>query len=154
MVGLAVTVAVAACGPDGAATACGPIVSDRLDAGSLVHVLPGAPPPSYLVDPPTSGPHVVGPAVEGVQDDALDPPVQVGILERGDILIQHRDLADADRARLEALAGPQVVVAPNPDLPDRIVATAWTTRRSCEAVDVDALAEFVDARAGRGPDQE
>jgi len=53
-----------------------------------------------------------------------------------------------------ALGGPGVVIAPNPDRPDPVVATAWTAKRTCESVDVDALQEFVDERAGRGPDAE
>ena len=53
---------------------------------------------------------------------------------------------------LEALAGDQVVVAPNPDLPHPIVATAWVFKRTCETVDAAALQEFVDDHVGKGPE--
>ena len=107
----------------------------------------------YTSDPPTSGPHQPTPPVEGVVSQPLTRPVQVGVLERGDVLLQHRpDLPGDQQAALDALAGDGVVVAPNPDLDDPVVATAWLHKRTCEAVDVDALQEFIDERRGRGPD--
>lgn len=144
---------VAACG-DGGEGACGPIRQEALDAGSLQHVLPGSAPPAYRSDPPTSGPHVPGPALQGVVDEPIDPPVQVGILERGDVLVQHEGLAAADVEAVQGLAGEHVVVAPGRDLPSPVVATAWVFKRTCDEVDVDALREFVDERVGQGPDQE
>ena len=63
--------------------------SDPLDPGSLQHVLPGSPPPSYLTDPPTSGPHQSGRLTGGVLDEPVPAPVQVGALEAGQVLIQY-----------------------------------------------------------------
>lgn len=139
---------------DRSQAACGPIRREALDRRSLVHVLPAGPVPDYPTDPPTSGPHQPAPPVEGVVDRAIDRPVQVGILEGGRILLQHRDLDAGDRRRLEELAGPEVVVAPAvAGLPGDavVVATAWLAKRTCTAVDLDALSTFVDRRAGRGP---
>ena len=86
-------------------------------------------------------------------DEPITRPVQVGILERGDVLLQHDpDLDAGDRARLEDLAGDGVVVAPNPELPAPIVATAWLYKRTCDAADADALQDFVDERRGKGPE--
>lgn len=146
--------ALSACaGNGGGGAACGPVTREPLDPSYLVHVLPGAVDVDYLSDPPTSGPHQPGPAVEGVLEEPLPAPVQVGVLESGAVLIQHRgDLSSSDRSRLEALAGPDVVVAPSPDLPDEVVATAWTYKRSCSALDVPALREFIEERAGQGPE--
>jgi hypothetical protein len=143
----------AGCGAgDGDTGPCGPIAREALDSSYLVHVLGDDTGVEYTSDPPTSGPHQPGPPVEGVVDELISRPVQVGILERGDVLLQHRpDVPAADLAALEALGGPGVVVAPNPDLPDLVVATAWTYKRTCSAVDADALQEFVDDRAGKGP---
>lgn len=151
---LAVALASAACGDGGgSAGSCGPITREALDASYLVHVLGDDAAVEYTSDPPTSGPHQPGPPVEGVVDKPISRPVQVGILERGDVLLQHGpDVPAADLADLEALGGPGVVVAPNPDLPDLVVATAWTYKRTCSAVDVDALQAFIDARAGKGPE--
>jgi hypothetical protein len=66
------------------------------------------------------------------------------------VLVQHRP--DVDASALADLAGDRVVVAPNPDLPAPVVATAWLHKRTCTEPDVDALQAFVDARVGHGPD--
>ena len=146
---------VAACGGGSdAGGACGGITREAIDPGFLQHVLSdeGV---EYSTDPPTSGPHQPSPAVDPVRDEPLSKPLQVGILEGGGVLLQHRlDLPADQLAELEALAGDDVVVAPNPDLDDPVVATAWLFKRSCEEVDVDALREFVAERRGKGPSAE
>jgi hypothetical protein len=145
----------AACADDGADGACGPITREALDPAYLVHVLGNAAGVEYTSDPPTSGPHQPAPPVEGVVEDPIPRPIQVGILERGDILVQHDPDLDADdRGRLEALAADGVVVAPSPDLPAPVVATAWVHKRTCETVDADALQAFIEERTGKGPEDE
>ena len=145
-----------ACGSGGERAAgnggCGSVRRERVHEGSTMHLLPGAPEPSYLTDPPTSGPHLTGRLPSGVVDEPVARPAQVALLERGDVLVQHDGVAAADIPRLEALAGNHVVVAPHPDLPAPVVATAWTTKLECRAVDVDALQAFVDEHGGRGPE--
>jgi hypothetical protein len=145
----------AGCGDDsgGAAGGCGPITREALDPAYLVHVLDDADAIEYTSDPPTSGPHKPTPPISGVVHRPLSQPVQVGILERGDVLVQYDPaLADADRAALEGLAGPRVVVAPNPDLSDPVVATAWLYKRTCRSAAVAALREFEEERVGKGPE--
>ena len=134
--------------------ACGRITHEVLDPAYVVHVLGSDADVEYTSDPPTSGPHSLAPPVEGVVDESIARPVQVGILERGDVLVQHDpDLDAADVATLQELAGDGVVVAPNPDLPSPVVATAWLYKRTCDAVDLAALEEFIDQHQGKGPDQ-
>jgi hypothetical protein len=136
----------------GRGDACSPAVDEPLDP-NLTHLVVGAPEPTYLTDPPTSGPHVVGRVPTGVLDRPLRRPEQVALLEEGHVLVQHHDLPVEDVDALGALAGrhAQVTVAPNASLPDRLVATAWTVKQVCRAVDVDALERFVTAHVGRGP---
>ncbi len=135
----------------GASTGCGPILREALDKQFLVHVLGNAA-IRYTSDPPTSGPHQPSPPVSGVQSAPIPKPIQVGILEAGDILIQHRTgLPAAQEQALEALAGPHVVVAPATELPAPIVATAWVYKRTCSTADATALTAFVHARSGKGP---
>lgn len=139
-------------GSDSTASPCGPTEREPLDPAYLVHVVDeeGV---EYLADPPTSGPHQQGPRVSGVVDQPIARPVQVGILERGDVLLQHDpSLSGPPLAQLEALAGGGVVVAPNPDLAATVVATAWLFKRSCAAVDATALRDFVESHRGRGPE--
>lgn len=141
-------------GPSGATVppdGCGSDERERIDPSSAIHVLTGADGPAYLTDPPTSGPHVPGPVLDGVLADPLPRPQQVGHLEAGGVLLQHRSLRADEQAALEALARAGVAVVPNPDLPSPIVATAWTRKLRCTVVDPDALADFVDAHLGNGP---
>ena len=141
-------------GPAQAASACGADTGEAPDPGSIQHVLPGAPEPAYLTDPPSSGAHLAGGAVGGVQAAPLARPVQVAVLEAGGIVVQHDGLDAAGRRRLEALAGPDVVVSPNPDLAAPVVATAWGRRLTCGGAGTDAVAaveRFVAAHRGGGP---
>jgi len=149
----ALLLASACTGHGGADGGCGPVTREALDPAYLVHVLGTDDGLEYTSDPPTSGPHQATPPVEGVVDAPVPRPVQVGILERGDVLLQHDPaLPAAERAALEALAGEGVVVAPNPDLPSPVVATAWLFKRTCDEVEVSALEDFVEERRGKGPE--
>jgi hypothetical protein len=150
---LALGAVLTGCGGGGskASGACGAEVREAFDPSSLQHVLPGGRVPQYLTNPPTSGPHVPGPKLSGVRTEALDKPTQVGVLESGSVLVQYRDLDAAAIASLSSVAGDQVVVAPNPDLPDKVVLTAWVFKRTCSSVDTAAIGEFVTAHRGKGP---
>lgn len=138
--------------PAAEAAGCRPEVREAIDPASSQHVLgddeTGI---EYLSDPPTSGPHLAGPLLSGVLDEPLSRSRQVGQLEGGGILIQHRDLEAGALAELGSVAGPDVAVVPNPDLPSPVVATAWLVKQRCDTVDVDTLAAFVAAHRGQGP---
>jgi len=128
---------------------CSSVVHERLDPRSLQHVLPGTPPPSYPSAAPTSGPHQVGFVEGGIRREPLGPALQVGVLESGGVLIQHRpEVTREDLLALEAVAGGRVVVAPNPALDSAVVATAWQVRMRCSRVDAGALVRFARSRQG------
>lgn len=134
------------------APACGAVLVEPLDPRSTQHLLPGSPPPSYATDPPTSGPHTSGGAVTGVQDQPVDSPLQVAVLEEGGIMVQYRpDLPAADIGALSQVAADKVVVAPNPSLSKLVVATAWRHRLTCRSVDLVELRGFISDRQGKGP---
>ena len=149
-----VAVLAAGCGDGDGSGACGPVRREPLDSRS-VHVLPGAEEPEYRTDPPTSGPHLPAPSTEDVRDAPIAAPVQVGLLEEGNVLLQHAGLNDDERAEVEALAGDGVIVAPADALPDdaAVVATAWVTKQVCGAVDPTVLATFAADHVDKGPGQ-
>jgi drug/metabolite transporter (DMT)-like permease len=144
-----VALPLASCSSTGS-SACGKAHTEPLDP-NLSHVFPNAGEPQYTTNPPTSGPHTPGALPGGVLTQPLSKPSQVGALEAGIVLLQYRDLSSADLTSLSQLAADKVVVAPNPDLPDRIVATAWLNKQTCSAVDLPELRGFVRDHAGRGP---
>jgi uncharacterized membrane protein len=142
---------IAACSSGSSSKAiCQPAHSEPLNP-ALNHVLAGSPEPHYTTDPPTSGPHTPGAPVTGALDAPLSRPSQVGALEDGAVLLQYRDLSADELAKLKELAGDHVVVAPNPALPDRVVATAWLFKQTCGGIDTAALRSFIGAHAGHGP---
>ena len=132
------------------AAACGPITREALDSRSLQHLLPNTPTPTFLTDPPTSGPHRPGLHPQGILTQPIDDGVQVAMLESGQILIQYKDVSASQRAKLEKLAGGPITVAPNPTMPARIVATAWTAKLTCIDVDSAALIRFATQFQGKG----
>ena len=149
-VALLCAAAAAGCGGDGHA-ACGPVTREQLDPNSGLHVLPDQNVPRYTTDPPTSGAHYSLPPPTGAVSDPVEKPLQVTALEGGMVLVQYRDLADADVAALEELGSDQVIVAPNADLPEPVVLTAWLTKQTCSGVDVGEVEDFVEEQQGRGP---
>ena len=160
-VALVLAVLLASCGSGsggGSTSTCGADAQEPLDSGSLTHLLPGAPEPSYSTEPPTSGPHLAGAQVGGVQDDPLPRPVQVAVLEAGGVVIQHNgSLSSGDLRRLRRLASRTVAVAPNSSLDGPVVATAWRHRLACDGASgaaLDALEAFIEAHEGKGPEQD
>lgn len=137
-----------------AAEGCGTIVEEQLDPQSGRHLLPGAPVPPYLSDPPTSGAHTSGGVPEpGVLDAPIDPPTQVHVLESGLVLVQFGS-GEVTEQELEALTklaagNGQIIVAPHDSLPAPVVATAWVHKMLCEDVDADALTEFASRFGGK-----
>jgi hypothetical protein len=138
----------AGCGTDDSAGRCGEPVREPIDPGQMLHVLPGSD-VVYETDPPTSGPHAAT-APSGLSASPLPPPVQVAVLERGDVLIQYDPTLPEDRLRVvQRLAEGPVVVAPNDALPAPVVLTAWGWKLLCEGLDLDRVDRFVADHAGR-----
>lgn len=134
---------------------CTKVHTDPFDPGSSIHLLPGAPEPSYVTDPPTSGAHRVGRYPRGVQGEPIPRPIQVALLEVGFVLVQYRPSTGAGPALASlAAANPYVTVAPNPALPDPVVATAWLRDVRCGDASAKAqrqLASFILQRVAHGP---
>ena len=135
-------------------SACAEVVQEPLDPNWVVHLLPGdEQEPEFQTHPPTSGPHFSSPPGEGVQEEPLPEALQVTVLEAGDVLAQYDpDAVTGDElAELEGLAVDPVVVAPNPDLDDPVVLTAWLHKQTCGEVDPDAVTAFADAHRDDAP---
>ena len=138
------------CGSSTRSSSCEDAHAEALNPAEN-HVLPGAAEPTYATDPPTSGPHTPGAPPQGALTEPLPRPAQVGVLEAGDVLLQYRDLSDRELQDLTQLVTDKVIVAPNPALPTRVVATAWLFKQTCSAVDAAALRGFIRTRVGHGP---
>ena len=141
---------VVACGGDEAASCIE--LREPEDQASGQHVLTeGA--VEYQTSPPTSGPHIAGPTPEGVLETPVAEEIQVRLLESGGVMVQYDDsVVGAELEQLRSIASPTIVVAPaSSELPERIVATAWTWKLNCSAVDLVTLEEFAAGRTAAAP---
>ena len=147
------------CGSSGgsaASNSCQAPHTDPFDIRSVLHVLPGAPEEPYATDPPTSGAHRVGYYPRGVVAAPIDKAVQVGLLEKGFVVVQYQaDLGPAAQSALTALTTvtPYLALAPNPSLPQPVVATSWLHDLRCTGFGsgaLTALRRFVQSRVGKG----
>ena len=139
--------ALAGCGgKSNAGSGCGQPFREPLNANSLQHIIdPNS--AKFDTDPPTSGPHLFSSTARGLVERQLLPAEQVTILEAGDVLVQYRDAADA--AAVRTLRQTSVTIAPNSTLKARVVATAWTYKLECGAIDEPALQKFIGAHKGQ-----
>ncbi|HVM63949.1 MAG TPA: DUF3105 domain-containing protein [Acidimicrobiales bacterium] len=128
---------------------------EALDIRSTIHLLPGAPEPPYSTDPPTSGAHRVGYYPSGVNAAAIARPTQVALLEKGFVIVQYRSAPAAAALAPLAAASPYVAVAPDPTLPNAVVATSWLYDLRCASAApgaVAAISRFIGQRVGHGPE--
>lgn len=109
------------------------------------------PHPPYNSVPPTSGWHVATLVPWGVHNSPIPNERQVHNLEDGGVLVQYNCLdCTALIAQLEAVAARHeyVIVAPYPEMPYRIVLTAWGRILALEDFDEVRITAFIDAYAG------
>jgi hypothetical protein len=144
-----------ACGSGGAGPCAAPR-QDPLDPRTVIHLLPAAPDPSYLTNPPTSGAHRIGYYPRGLLHAALANSVQVALLEVGFVLIQYRPGLDPAPLQPLTAISPYIAIAPNPTLPADVVASAWVHHQQCasppSAAEASVLRAFITAYLGHGPD--
>ena len=93
------------------------------------------------------------PHARGVLDAGVPPEIQVRVLESGGVMVQYDDtVVGAELEQLRSIGSPSIVVAPAASpLPARIVATAWTWKLSCSAVDLRTLEAFAAERPADAP---
>jgi hypothetical protein len=107
--------------------------------------------PEYDSPTPTSGPYAGGEVTCGVFAEQVPLPEAVAALRVGAVVLWHDP--DVDPAPLVAIAeevGQDIVVSPNPDLEDAVVATSWNRLKAYDSPADDEIAKFVSTYQGRG----
>jgi hypothetical protein len=109
----------------------------------------------YATATPTSGPHSAGAPRCGVLDQQLPPELAVHALEHGSVVIWYQpELGGDEVGELRAIVGrfdDRVILSPNGQLDQPIVATAWNRLKPYEPGDPE-LEEFIETYRGRGPE--
>ena len=114
--------------------------------------------PSYSVNPPSGGDHLVSAARSGVYSGATVPAdgQLVHSLEHGYVIAWHAaDLPEEQKKLLEDFEAEHegdVIVAERPSLPVPFAMTAWNQRMLCQEVEEGPLQRFFDEHLGNGPE--
>ncbi|HYI16743.1 MAG TPA: DUF3105 domain-containing protein, partial [Thermomicrobiales bacterium] len=107
------------------------------------HVAVGTIVDTYNTDPPTSGDHYASTATWGIHTEPVQNEYQVHNLEHGGIVIQYNSSVTAEEiSQLEGIASQcdvKLILAPRPDMQQRITLTAWTHYLNLDAVDRDQI---------------
>jgi Protein of unknown function (DUF3105) len=127
-------------------------------------------PKSWNSFPPTSGPHYFTPAVYGFYSEPVELARVLHNLEHGGVYMLYGPKAPPDTVKLLREIYDRdprgLVVAPLPELGDKIALGAWTSPApgsseigtghlaKCTAVDKGAFEAFLGAFRGRGPEGE
>ena len=114
--------------------------------------------PSYSVNPPAGGDHLVSVARSGVYAGAAVPPdgQLVHSMEHGYVIAWHATNLPAEQKELleafEAEHEGDVIVAERPNLPVPFALTAWNQRLLCQEVEEGPMQRFFDEHVGNGPE--
>ena len=112
----------------------------------------------YNSFPPTSGPHDPQPAIWNIYDEPPGERHLLHSLEHGGIAVQYGDgVPDATVAAIrtwyEQSDRKGIIVAPLPDLGDKVALTAWTHLATCPGFEPKATDAFVELYRYKGPER-
>ncbi len=119
------------------------------------HIAAGEP-ANYATATPTSGPHAASSARCGIYSQQIPAEFAVHALEHGAVVIWYRhDLEDEVGAALRDIVDDfdeRVILSPNANMTEPIVATAWNRLKRYESVEPE-IEEFITTYRGRGPER-
>ncbi len=109
----------------------------------------------YATATPTSGTHSPNSARCGIFDTEVPAEFAVHSLEHGTVVIWYRADLDADTLsglrEIVSRYDDRVILSPNAQLDDPIVATAWNRLKAYDTVDSE-IADFIEMYRNRGPE--
>jgi hypothetical protein len=113
---------------------------------------------AYNSVPATSGPHFAVPAIWNIYEEPVEEFRVVHNLEHGGIVVQYGDQVPpeaVEQIRAWYAAGDRsgLLVAPKPELGDKVALTAWTHLSTCAGFDQEAFDQFVENYRYQGPER-
>ena len=121
------------------------------------HLKPGET-PTYTNPVPASGTHNPEPLRPGVFGEPQDVTMIIHSLEHGYVVLYYRqgDLPPGQVNELANIAqsdSRKIIVAPYPNLPAKVVLTAWAHTQNCDGVNEQAILSFIAEFRDQGPEQ-
>ena len=155
---VAVVLATTLGGTDASALAAPGCTHETLPAQGRQHVDELEEGFEYNSFPPTSGPHDPQPAIWNIYDEPPGERHLLHSLEHGGIAVQYGDgVPDATVAAIrtwyEQSDRKGIIVAPLPDLGDKVALTAWTHLATCPGFEPKATDAFVELYRYKGPER-
>lgn len=120
------------------------------------HIPVGAQHPAYNSNPPTSGSHYAEPADWGFYGRELPDEQLIHNLEHGGIWVAYKDIDDASKAKLEALArkySGSVIVSLRPANDAKIALASWGRLDKMDALDEERIIKFIKANKNKSPEK-
>ncbi len=117
------------------------------------------PNPTYKVNPPAGGDHLVNPSPAGkfTADNAPPDGQIVHSLEHGYVVIWYRpDIPAEAQTQLQQVTdrySKDVLLVPRASLPKPVATTAWGRRLLCDGVEPQGLDRFVTSYRNQGPEK-
>ncbi len=109
----------------------------------------------YASATPTSGSHSPSSSRCGIFNQQVPAEFAVHSLEHGTVVIWHRTDLDGDTVsglrEIVSRFDDRVILSPNAQLDDPIVATAWNRLKAYDTVDTE-IADFIEMYRNRGPE--
>lgn len=102
---------------------------------------------TYPQIPPVGGPHNARWQNCGIYNEPIQNEYAVHSLEHGAVWITYQpnlSATEIEQLRGVARGQPFVLLTPYPDLPSKVVASAWSTQLKLDSADDPRLAAFVD----------
>jgi hypothetical protein len=119
------------------------------------HLSPGDPTPVYKTAPPTSGTHNPVPLPAGVYGSNVDVTQLVHSLEHGYVIMYYNGLSNQEVQQLVTIQQSdsfKTIVAPYPNMPNKVAIVAWTRMQTCNGVDEAAIRSFIAQFRNQGPE--
>ncbi len=110
----------------------------------------------YNSNPPTSGSHDPNPYDAGIYTDLIPATREVHSMEHGYVIIHYNGIAPSEIQQLTTFVQQnpwKMILSPLPTMPYRVSLTAWDHLQTCDGVNLQIIARFMNLLRDHGPER-
>lgn len=135
-----------------------PLIGEKIDEMSPIHVARGKSHEPYNSNPPTSGPHWGdGTAGPGIKNEPVPDELVLHSMEHGAAVLWYRaDLPQNDMDRLKKVfseASGKKIMLPRKELDVPVALTSWGYLLKLETINEAKIKEFIETNNDRAPEK-